>query len=157
MRAEARATPEQLRDHVRALLVAHLDAAWLRHVGPTGTPAPWRPAEFLEVVGFSCFDEVSISPTWASTNPDGTTSGWSKSFGSYPPPAPLGVEEWWEWKLDGAGWNDVDGSTVEKLEDLGACLDDWSAVVLVRGKHDEKPPITDELVAALVLVVEQDR
>jgi hypothetical protein len=139
---------QQRHDHKRAVLEAHLAAAWLQRCGPSGKPGEWWiPGELLEVMDAGGI-EVEVYPTYMLVTESGRM--WSPHLRH------AARQEAWEWRLR----VDADDLTMEEstyIEDLGGCLDSYAIEFTVLGSHQEKPPIPDEVVKAMVYLSEADR
>lgn len=131
-------------DHSRALVEAHLTAAWLRRCGPSGVPGEWfLPGEFLEVMDADV--ELAVYPTFATCREDGVPNGWSAHLRG--PNHPEG----WEWKVS-AGWDEFSEEEVAALENLGWWMDERRTSFFVLGSHQQRPPVPVEVVKGLMLV-----
>jgi hypothetical protein len=136
--------------HKRAVLEAHLAAAWLQRCGPSGKPGEWWiPGELLEVMDAGGI-EVEVYPTFALIANGGQIRLWSPHL--RPSPA---RQEAWEWRL-GVDADDLSMAEATYIEDLGGCLDEYAIGFTVLGSHQEKPPIPPEVVKAMVYLSESE-
>lgn len=135
-------------DHVQAVLDASLTAAWLRRCGPTGVPGEWMiPGELMEITELGAV-EVSVYPTWSIATEHGRI--WGGVLGS------SDREAAWQWHLN-AGWDDLEQSQIDILENLDGCFDERGVRWHVLGDHQQKPPVPEPVVKALALLREWDR
>jgi hypothetical protein len=137
-------------EHQRAVLEAHLTAAWLQRCGPSGKPGEWWiPGELLEVLDTGGI-EVGVYPIYALTADGGRMRLWSPHL----PPSPA-RQEAWEWRL-GVSADDLSPEEAIYMENLGGCLDDYAVGFTVLGSHQEKPPLPPEVVKAMVYLSEAE-
>jgi hypothetical protein len=136
--------------HQRAVLEAHLAAAWLQRCGPYGKPGEWWiPGELLEVMDAGGI-EVEVYPTFALIANGGQIRSWSPHLRASP-----ALREAWEWRLC-VDADDLSREEAAFIEDLGGCLDEYAIGFPVLGSHQERPPLPDEVVEAMVYLSESE-